>query len=159
MLNEKWNLTMQKYSIITEDDSQCFLAHFLSVTHSFVVLFCNLSRLQYGIEAWGNSNSIHKLLRIQKRAIRVINNKEYRHHTDPLFKRNNIMKVTDLYQLQVFSFMHDLVNNKLPGSFDDFILITNESYYAITTRQCNRLYMTQPRPGLHFLRIYQTITL
>ena len=44
------------------------------------------SRLQYGIEAWGNSNSIHKLLRVQKRAIRVINNnKKYRHHTDPLF--------------------------------------------------------------------------
>ena len=83
------------------------------------------SRLQYGIEAWGNSNSIHKLPRIQKRAIRVINNKDYRHHTDPLFKRNNIMKVKDLYQLQVFSFMHDLVNNKLPGSFDDFIPITN----------------------------------
>ena len=83
------------------------------------------SRLQYGIEAWGNSNSIHKLLRVQKRAIRVINNKKYRHHTDPLFKRNNIVKVSDLYQLQVFSFMHDLVNNKLPGSFDDFIPITN----------------------------------
>ena len=29
------------------------------------------SRLQYGIEAWGNSNSIHKLLRVQKRAVRV----------------------------------------------------------------------------------------
>ena len=103
------------------------------------------SRLQYGIEAWGNSNSIHKLLRVQKRAIRVIKNRNYRHHTDPLFKRNNIVKVSDLYQLQVFSFMHDLVNNKLPGSFDDFIPITNESNYDITTRQCNRLYMTRPR--------------
>ena len=66
-------------------------------------------------------------------------------HTDPLFKRNNIVKVSDLYQLQVFSFMYDLVNNKLPGSFDDFIPITNESNYVITTRQCNRLYMTRPR--------------
>ena len=108
-----------------------------------------------------NSNSIHKLLRIQKRAMRVINNKEYRHHTDPLFKRNNIMIVTDLYQLQVFSFMHDLVNNKLPGSFDDFIPITNESYYPITTRQCNRLYMTRPRttfssnlPNHNFVNIW-----
>ena len=82
-------------------------------------------RLRYGIEAWGNSNSIHKLSRVQKRDIRVINSlKKYRHHTDPLFKRNNIVKVSDLYQLQVFSFMHDLVNNKLPGSFDDFIPIT-----------------------------------
>ena len=41
--------------------------------------------------------------------------------------------------------MHDLVNNKLPGSFDDFIPITNESNYDITTRQSNRLYMTRPR--------------
>ena len=119
------------------------------------------SRLQYGIEAWGNSNIIHKLLRIQKRAIRVIHNKEYRHHTYPLFKRNNIMKVSDLYQLQVLSCMHDLVNNKLPGSFDDFIPITNESCYAITTRQCNRLYMTRPRttfssnlPNHNFVNIW-----
>ena len=52
-------------------------------------------------------------------------------HRTNIKKLNNIMKVSDLYQLQVFSFMHDLVNNKLPGSFDDFIPITNESYYAI----------------------------
>ena len=45
------------------------------------------SRLQYGIEACGNSNSMHKLLRVQKRAIRVIHNTKYRHHTDPLFKK------------------------------------------------------------------------
>ena len=53
--------------------------------------------------------------------------------------------MSDLYQLQVFSFMHDLVNSKLPGAFDDFIPITNESNYDISTRQCNRLYMTRPR--------------
>ena len=93
----------------------------------------------------GNSNSIHKLLRVQKRAIRVIHNTKYRHHTDPLFKRKNIVKVSDIYQLQVFSFMHDLVNNMLPDSFDDFIPITNESNYDITTRQRNRLYITRPR--------------
>ncbi len=53
--------------------------------------------------------------------------------------------------------MHDLVNNKLPGSYDDFIPITNESNYDITTIHRNRLYI--PGPGLHFLRIYQIITL
>ena len=40
------------------------------------------SRLQYGIEAWGNSTHIHKLAIIQKRAI--INKIPHRHHTDPL---------------------------------------------------------------------------
>ena len=32
------------------------------------------SRLQYCIAAWGNSNHVHKLLLIQKRVIRIINN-------------------------------------------------------------------------------------
>ena len=57
--------------------------------------------------------------------------------------------------------MHDLANNKLPGSCDDFIPITNESYYAITTRRCNRLYMTRPRtifslnlPNHNFINIW-----
>ena len=38
------------------------------------------SRLQYCIAVWGNSNHVQKLLLIQKRAIRIINNKNYRHH-------------------------------------------------------------------------------
>ena len=98
------------------------------------------------IEVWGNSNIyIHKLFRVQKRAIRVINNT----NTDIIqivySKKNNIVKVSDLYKLQVFSFMHDLINSKLPCSSDNFIPITNESNYDITTRQRNRLYITRPR--------------
>ena len=33
------------------------------------------SRIQYGIEVWGNGNNINKLFIVQKRAIRVIHNK------------------------------------------------------------------------------------
>ena len=68
--------------------------------------------------------------------------KKFRHHTDLLFKINNTLKASDLYKLQVFSFMHDLVNNKPPGSY---IPMTNKSNYEITTRQSNRLYITRPR--------------
>ncbi len=48
------------------------------------------SRLQYYIAAWGNSNHVQTLLLIQKGVIRIINNKNYRYHTDPLFKANQI---------------------------------------------------------------------
>ena len=51
------------------------------------------SRIQYGTEVWGNGNNINKLFIVQKRAIRVIHNKRYRHHTDPLFKESKILKV------------------------------------------------------------------
>ena len=33
--------------------------------------------------------------------------------------------------------MHDIVNNKFPGSCDEFIAMTNTSNYDITTRQSN----------------------
>ena len=101
------------------------------------------SRLQYGIESWGNSNNIYKLFRMQKRAIRVIYNTKYRHHTDPLFKINNIMKVSDLYKQRVF--MYDLINNNLPTTFKDFSILENATNYDIITRLQTRLYITRPR--------------
>ena len=103
------------------------------------------SRLQYGIEAWGLSNNINKLLVTQKRAIRLITNKYYRQHTDPIFKATSILKVIDLHRLQVCSFMYDLTNNKLPCSLRNYIALENESNYTITTRQQNRIYKTRPR--------------
>ena len=51
--------------------------------------------------------------------------------------------------------MHDIVNNKLPGTCDEFIAMTNKSTYDITTRQSN----PQHGPELRSLRTYQTITL
>ena len=48
------------------------------------------SHLQYGIQAWGNATTINKLTVLQKRAIRIINQINYRGHTDPLFKSERI---------------------------------------------------------------------
>ena len=60
--------------------------HFLTYK-ALKTLFLTLvqSHVQYGAIAWGNStNNNQILLLLQKRAIRVINNKSYRAHTDPL---------------------------------------------------------------------------
>ena len=71
---------------------------------------------------------------MQKRAIRVINNKPYRSHTDPLFKNNKPLKVQDRYKVQTCTFMHNYVHarNKQPASFDNFFPATRE---YILTRQ------------------------
>ena len=78
------------------------------------------SRLQFCIAARGDSNHVKKLLLIQKRVIRIINNKNYRHHTDPLFKANQILKITDLYKCHVSSFVYDFTHHFLPGSFERY---------------------------------------
>ena len=78
------------------------------------------SHLTYGILAWGNTANIKQLFNMQKKAIRVVNNKSYRSHTDPLFLHSKILKIEDVYKLQVCMFVHDYQNNNLPHSFVNF---------------------------------------
>ena len=75
------------------------------------------SHLTYGIHVWGNSVNIKKIITLQKRAIRTINKVWYRSHTEPLFKSNQILKLEDMYTMQISLFVYDLNNDLLPKSF------------------------------------------
>ncbi len=103
------------------------------------------SNLIYGILVWGNSSAVSNLFTLQKRAIRIINHKKYRAHTEPLFKINKILKLTDLYKFHVILFMFDYINNNLPISFFNlFHDLTHSRTY--TTRQTGTsFYIDRPR--------------
>ena len=101
------------------------------------------SHLIYGIQIWGNSLSIGKVFKLQKRALRIINRKGYRAHTDPLFHTNNLLKVTDIYRLHSALFIYDYKYGKLPMSFNNFF--PNPRNHKITTRQLNNIYLIKPR--------------
>lgn len=104
------------------------------------------SNLLYGILAWGNSPSIKGLEILQKKAIRIINNKSYNSHTEPLFKSNNILRLEDLYFNQVSLFMHDLNHRNLPVSFNDIYTHVNVNREGMATRQTPlNYYPTRPR--------------
>ena len=60
-----------------------------------------------------------KIYNMQKKIVQIINNKSYRSHTDPLFKKCQLLKLEDLYTLQVALFMHDYKYDRLPPSFTD----------------------------------------
>ena len=63
---------------------------------------------------------------LQKRAVRIINNKRYRSHTDPIFKSENILKIADIHKLHVSLFMYDyliiLANIKLHLIYSSMII-------------------------------------
>jgi len=61
----------------------------------------------------------------QKRAIRTMCLAKYNSHTDPLFKINKILKVSDMYELEISHFMLKYEGNRLPDSFQKFYM-TNE---------------------------------
>ena len=60
----------------------------------------------------------HKLHLLQKKAVRIINNSHYIAHTDPIFKKLHIVKVTDMFRIVIWKFYYKLRNNLLPPYFN-----------------------------------------
>ncbi len=97
------------------------------------------SHLNYNNIIWGNANSISKIEKVQKQAIRHIFKKNFRADTDPLFKKGNILKFQDLYKLNVALFGHDFNASRLPSSFGNFY-----DTRTVSTRQSQNFYKETP---------------
>ena len=97
--------------------------------------------LTYGIQIWGSANSsaLQKTIIIQKRAMRIINTAKYNSHTEPLFKKCEILKLPDLYEHQISIFMYDFINRNLPRSFDSMFQLISEKTPNLHTRQSRNL--------------------
>ena len=81
------------------------------------------SQIKYGILSWGTaSNSLLKKVEIRLNYIlRVITNKPiYTPVECYTYKPLNTLKVTDIYNLELGKFMHQLENNKLLHVFLNF---------------------------------------
>ena len=68
--------------------------------------------IYYGIEAWfaSHKNVTDKMVVMQKKACRAINNLSYTGHTSIYFKSMNILKIEDLYCFQILVYMYKTVH-------------------------------------------------
>lgn len=102
-------------------------------------LYCSLvcSLLNYGILVWGFvSNRLEKL---QKKIIRIISNSKFNAHTEPLFKRLNLLKVKDLFKLNVLKFYFKHQNSTLPAYFMSFTFVSGNQTHQYNTRHSQTL--------------------
>ena len=108
--------------------------------------------ITYQIMAWSKSTSAEKgkILKLQKKAIRIIHKTNYISHTDPLFKKSNILKVYDQYTYESSLFMFDYIAHNLPQSFNNMFNTNHEINPYINTRQSNMLHV--PRCDTNFSR-------
>ncbi len=104
------------------------------------------SHIVYGLQAWGNTNAINQIENLQKRAIRIINRRAYRSHTDPLFRNENILKITDLYKLQCCLFVFDFKHGHLPKSFLHFFPTNTDT----NSKRINHISRNVVRPRTTF---------
>ena len=74
-------------------------------------LYYNLiySHLNYNVCCYASTYDTHltKLYLLQKRAVRIINNAPFLANTDPLFHSNGILKIEDIYKLNIGLYMYD----------------------------------------------------
>ena len=75
------------------------------------------SHLVYGLLLWGPmapGGQLSKLFKQQKKAIRIVCDKPYNAHTPPLFKKQEILRLHDLIELETIKLMYKYVEKQLP---------------------------------------------
>ena len=70
-----------------------------------------LSHLQFGITCWGFE--WNRIFKLQKRALRIMENSKYNAHTETLFKELEMLKVSDIFNVQGMKFWYKFVNKSL----------------------------------------------
>ena len=70
------------------------------------------SYFNYGLILWGKK--AYQLFNLQKKAMRIITKSSHLAHTERLFKKENILKLDDLYKTHCLKIYYRLVNNQLP---------------------------------------------
>ena len=88
------------------------------------------SHILYGSQVWTSKliSVTDKISRLQKSAMRIMTFSEFRAHSEPLFKKLDIMKFQDSIVVNNCLFVYDYLNNNLAGSFISTFLRTNDMH-------------------------------
>ena len=87
----------------------------------------------YGLKCWGFNQE--RILKLQKKAMRIICSSGYLSHSEPLFKKLNVLKIDDMFKLQLLTFCFDLINNNLPAYFINIPSLLQPVIYHHNIRQ------------------------
>jgi hypothetical protein len=90
--------------------------------------YCNL------IWASNYDSRIHKLIILQKKAIRLIQGSRKDAHTAPIFKDLNLLSLTQIRSLQIAEFMYRYEHKLLPISFVGYFSIGSQIHDHFTRR-------------------------
>ena len=94
------------------------------------------SHIHYGSQVWTPKlvSVTDKISRLQKAAMRIMSFSEFRAHSEPLFKKLQILKFQDSISVYNCSFVYDFFHNNLPKSFSNTFLRINDLHQYETRR-------------------------
>lgn len=103
--------------------------------------------LNYAITAWGSSPKSHllRIHKLKKKAMRIITRSKFSAHTDPLFLKNKILKLDDMYKLRCSLIYHKYWHGILPNYHQNCLHPIMHSYY---TRNHGAIYINRIKSNL-----------
>ena len=88
------------------------------------LLYCSLfhSFLSYGIAVWGSTykSYFQKLFVLQKKIIKVMTFNKQTAHSTPIFANTQLLKIDDIHQLQLLTFVYDCHQARIYTGFLGF---------------------------------------
>ena len=105
-----------------------------SIYQSLITPFLN-----YGIEAYFSAPQYqtHKLFILQKKAIRAICNLNYNDHTNNSFKNLEILKLSDIYNINIISYIYDTLKSGMNVNVAPFLLHRSQIHNYSTRNRTN----------------------
>ena len=105
--------------------------------------------LSYCNHIWGKTYSsyIHRLLVLQKRAIRIITFSRYKAHTSQLFQNLKILKCQEINVYLRCQFMYKYKEGSLPKIFNDMFIV-NADVHTLNTRSSNKFHISKVKTEL-----------
>lgn len=94
------------------------------------------SHISYGSQVWTPKlkSVTDKISRLQKASMRIMTFSEFKAHSEPLFKKLQILKFCDNLILNNCLFVYDYFHTKLPNSFNNTFTRADD-LYKYSTRQ------------------------
>ena len=105
--------------------------------------------IQYGQAVWGgcSNQNKHRIVTIQKRAIRTVTKAFHLAHTEPRMKKMGLLNFDDLYRQQCILLCHDCIMKRAPQQITNLLVLEQTTnLYSTRSQVTNPLNLKIPNP-------------
>ena len=114
-----------------------------------------LPHLTYGVILWGNN--CRYISQLQKKSIRIVANVKYNDHTEPILKSFSLLKLNDIFKINVLKFYYKYCHNLLPIYFQSINFLQRTDLHSYQTRSRFMLQINKTRTKLAETSIRYTL--
>ena len=123
-------ISRMKYSVLKEN--------LLTLYYSLIVPYLNYCNIIWATSA--NHSELVKLLKVQKKCLRIITNSHYQAPSKPIFYDLSLLNIFDINKLEIGTFMYKYHKNVLPDPFRNYFQY-NSQIHKHNTRSANKFHI------------------